>query len=111
MFALFYIVHQIIKMNSFDRNINDVLMNLTNPYFQCRLIVIQRDTNGLANENTELKLRLQAMEQQAQLRNGIHSKSLIPLYALLVYLFLLLCGLQSDLLLIYSSKRSFEERS
>lgn len=30
----------------------------------------------------------------------IHSKSLIPLYALLVYLFLLRCGLQSDLLLI-----------
>ncbi|KAG7653343.1 Basic-leucine zipper domain [Arabidopsis suecica] len=37
--------------------------------FQCCLID-QRDTNGLANENTELKLRLQAMEQQAQLRNG-----------------------------------------
>jgi len=36
--------------------------------------LIQRDTNGLANENTELKLRLQAMEQQAQLRNGKHKK-------------------------------------
>lgn len=31
---------------------------------------MQRDTTGLTNENTELKLRLQAMEQQAQLRDG-----------------------------------------
>lgn len=31
---------------------------------------IQRDTNGLSSENTELKIRLQAMEQQAHLRDG-----------------------------------------
>jgi hypothetical protein len=30
----------------------------------------QRDTTGLSAENTELKIRLQAMEQQAQLRDG-----------------------------------------
>ena len=39
------------------------------------VLIDQRDTNGLANENTELKMRLQAMEQQAHLRNG-NSKSL-----------------------------------
>lgn len=33
--------------------------------------LVQRDTNGLTAENRELKLRLQAMEQQAQLRDGI----------------------------------------
>ncbi|KFK42999.1 hypothetical protein AALP_AA1G066300 [Arabis alpina] len=37
-----------------------------------QLTLFQRDTNGLANENTELKLRLQAMEQQAQLRNALN---------------------------------------
>ena len=30
----------------------------------------QRDTSGLSSENTELKIRLQAMEQQAHLRDG-----------------------------------------
>lgn len=33
---------------------------------------MQRDTTGLTAENKELKLRLQAMEQQAQLREGMH---------------------------------------
>ncbi|CAH8391645.1 unnamed protein product [Eruca vesicaria subsp. sativa] len=37
-----------------------------------QLTLFQRDTNGLANENTELKLRLQAMEQQAHLRNALN---------------------------------------
>lgn len=32
--------------------------------------MMQRDTTGLTAENKELKLRLQAMEQQAQLRDG-----------------------------------------
>lgn len=31
----------------------------------------QRDSAGLTNQNNELKFRLQAMEQQAQLRDGI----------------------------------------
>ncbi|KAL8144568.1 hypothetical protein AgCh_002955 [Apium graveolens] len=35
-----------------------------------QLTLFQRDTTGLTTENTELKLRLQAMEQQAQLRDG-----------------------------------------
>lgn len=33
----------------------------------------QRDTTGLTAENKELKLRLQAMEQQAHLRDGMFS--------------------------------------
>ncbi|CAH8339788.1 unnamed protein product [Eruca vesicaria subsp. sativa] len=39
-----------------------------------QLTLFQRDTNGLANENTELRLRLQAMEQQAQLRNALNEE-------------------------------------
>ncbi|GFP82643.1 transcription factor rf2b [Phtheirospermum japonicum] len=35
------------------------------------LAYMSRDTTGLSNENTELKLRLQAMEQEAQLRDAI----------------------------------------
>jgi len=30
---------------------------------------------GLTNQNNELKFRLQAMEQQARLRDGIHFSS------------------------------------
>ncbi|CAL0334751.1 unnamed protein product [Lupinus luteus] len=37
-----------------------------------QLTLYQRDTTGLSSENTELKLRLQAMEQQAQLRNALN---------------------------------------
>ncbi|XP_047316167.1 bZIP transcription factor 18 [Impatiens glandulifera] len=36
-----------------------------------QLTLFQRDTTGLSGENTELKLRLQAMEQQAQLRDAL----------------------------------------
>ena len=32
--------------------------------------LLQRDSSGLATHNNELKFRLQAMEQQAQLRDG-----------------------------------------
>ncbi|KAG0483519.1 hypothetical protein HPP92_011603 [Vanilla planifolia] len=35
-----------------------------------QLTLYQRDTTGLTAENMELKLRLQTMEQQAQLRDG-----------------------------------------
>jgi hypothetical protein len=34
------------------------------------LLRSQRDSAGLATQNNELKFRLQAMEQQAQLRDG-----------------------------------------
>ncbi|KAG8643980.1 hypothetical protein MANES_11G081300v8 [Manihot esculenta] len=35
-----------------------------------QLTLLQRDSVGLTNQNNELKFRLQAMEQQAQLRDG-----------------------------------------
>nr|KAJ0189290.1 hypothetical protein LSAT_V11C800393740 [Lactuca sativa] len=37
-----------------------------------QLALFQRDTNGLSSENTELKIRLQAMEQQAHLRDALN---------------------------------------
>ncbi|XP_058075346.1 transcription factor RF2b isoform X1 [Magnolia sinica] len=37
-----------------------------------QLTLFQRDTTGLTTENTELKLRLQAMEQQAHLRDALN---------------------------------------
>lgn len=37
-----------------------------------QLTMLQRDTSGLTSENNELKLRLQSMEQQAQLRDALN---------------------------------------
>ncbi|KAG0449833.1 hypothetical protein HPP92_027189 [Vanilla planifolia] len=37
-----------------------------------QLTILQRDTTGLTTENRELKLRLQAMEQQAHLRDALN---------------------------------------
>ncbi|OVA19040.1 Basic-leucine zipper domain [Macleaya cordata] len=37
-----------------------------------QVTLLQRDTTGLTNENKELKLRLQAMEQQAHLRDALN---------------------------------------
>lgn len=37
-----------------------------------QLTLLQRDSAGLNNENNELKFRLQAMEQQAQLRDALN---------------------------------------
>ena len=41
------------------------------PLSCCNLLIMQRDTSGLTTENRELKLRLQAMEEQAKLRDGM----------------------------------------
>ncbi|CAK9187360.1 unnamed protein product [Ilex paraguariensis] len=38
-----------------------------------QVTILQRDTSGLTVENKELKLRLEAMEQQAHLRDGMFS--------------------------------------
>lgn len=37
-----------------------------------QVTLMQRDSTGLTNENNELKLRLQAMEEQAKLREALH---------------------------------------
>ncbi|XP_039016037.1 transcription factor VIP1-like [Hibiscus syriacus] len=39
-----------------------------------QVTMLERDTTGLTNENKELKLRLQAMEQQTHLRDALHEK-------------------------------------
>jgi hypothetical protein len=44
-------------------------------------IFLQRDSAGIATQNNELKFRLQAMEQQAQLRDG--ASPISPAYFLL----------------------------
>lgn len=48
------------------------------------VFIIQRDTTGLSSENTELKLRLQAMEQQAHLRDGKVPKTIL-LFLCIIY--------------------------
>lgn len=40
-------------------------------------MMMQRDNSGLSTENKELKLRLQALEQQAHLRDGMPYNNLI----------------------------------
>lgn len=54
---------------------------------------MQRDSAGLTSQNNELKFRLQAMEQQAQLRDGIIELFIcifvpLPDCVILIYLFL-----------------------
>ncbi|KAL0720343.1 hypothetical protein Bca4012_034942 [Brassica carinata] len=39
-----------------------------------QLSLFQRDTTGLSSENTELKLRLQVLEQQAKLRDALNDQ-------------------------------------
>jgi len=50
----------------------------------CVLLQTQRDTTGLTTENRELKLRLQSMEEQAKLRDGMLCSSFETFLDLLV---------------------------
>lgn len=45
---------------------------------------MQRDSAGLTNQNSELKFRLQSMEQQAKLRDGISVLYFIVLQIILL---------------------------
>ncbi|KAJ6716869.1 TRANSCRIPTION FACTOR POSF21-RELATED [Salix koriyanagi] len=45
-----------------------------------QLTLLQRDSVGLTNQNNELKFRLQAMEQQAQLRDGMDSPTMVSFH-------------------------------
>ena len=56
---------------------------LVEQYNSCRFTknvigTMQRDTSALTAENKELKLKLQAMEQQAHLRDGKRFYHLLP---------------------------------
>ncbi|PSS32487.1 Transcription factor RF2b like [Actinidia chinensis var. chinensis] len=57
-------------MSELERKVLNLQTEATT--LSAQLSLFQRDTTGLSNENTELKLRLQAMEQQAQLRDALN---------------------------------------
>ncbi|KAI3704991.1 hypothetical protein L1987_75221 [Smallanthus sonchifolius] len=54
-------------MSELERKVQTLQTEATT--LSAQLTLFQRDTTGLSSENTELKLRLQAMEQQAHLRD------------------------------------------
>lgn len=60
---------------------------------------MQRDAGGLTAENKELKLKLQALQQQAELREGIS----LSCYVLCLFSeeVLMLCGALIQLLMIH----------
>ncbi|XWS71949.1 hypothetical protein CRYUN_Cryun03dG0182500 [Craigia yunnanensis] len=53
-----------------ERKVQTLQMEATT--LSAQLTLFQRDTTGMSTENTELKLRLQAMEQQAQLCDALN---------------------------------------
>ncbi|KAL0812664.1 PREDICTED: transcription factor RF2b-like [Brassica oleracea var. oleracea] len=58
--------------DDYDRSPSTKLEKTRSVYGKSFVHINIRDTNGLANENTELRLRLQSLEQQAQLRNALN---------------------------------------
>uniref|UniRef100_A0A5B6ZTQ5 Putative transcription factor RF2b isoform X1 n=1 Tax=Davidia involucrata TaxID=16924 RepID=A0A5B6ZTQ5_DAVIN len=57
-------------MSELERKVQTLQTEATT--LSAQLTLFQRDTTGLSTENAELKLRLQAMEQQAQLRDALN---------------------------------------
>ncbi|KAK9077977.1 hypothetical protein SSX86_002034 [Deinandra increscens subsp. villosa] len=57
-------------MSELERKVQTLQTEATT--LSAQLTMFQRDTSGLSSENTELKFRLQAMEQQAQLRDALN---------------------------------------
>ncbi|KAE8684380.1 Transcription factor VIP1 [Hibiscus syriacus] len=53
-----------------ERKVQTLQTEATN--FSAQVTMLERDTTGLTTENKELKLRLEAMEQQAQLRDALN---------------------------------------
>ncbi|KAF2296560.1 hypothetical protein GH714_000211 [Hevea brasiliensis] len=56
--------------NELERKVQTLQTEATT--LSAQVTMLQRDTTGLTTENKELKLRLQAMEQQAQLRDALN---------------------------------------
>ncbi|GKU90644.1 hypothetical protein SLEP1_g4614 [Rubroshorea leprosula] len=56
--------------NELERKVQTLQTEATS--LSAQVTLLQRDTTGLTAENKELKLRLQAMEQQAQLRDALN---------------------------------------
>ncbi|XP_072976964.1 transcription factor RF2b-like [Typha angustifolia] len=57
-------------MSELERKVQNLQIEATT--LSAQLTLFQRDTTGLSAENAELKLRLQAMEQQAQLCDALN---------------------------------------
>ncbi|XP_022890989.1 transcription factor RF2b [Olea europaea var. sylvestris] len=57
-------------MSELERKVQTLQTEATT--LSAQLTLFQRDTTGLSNENTGLHLRLQAMEQQAQMRDALN---------------------------------------
>ncbi|KAL5569631.1 hypothetical protein UlMin_026206 [Ulmus minor] len=57
-------------MSELERKVQTLQTEATT--LSAQLTLFQRDTTGLSSENTELKIRLQSMEQQAQLRDALN---------------------------------------
>ncbi|NP_001359330.1 Transcription factor RF2b [Zea mays] len=57
-------------MTDLERKVQTLQTEATT--LSAQLTLFQRDTTGLSTENAELKIRLQAMEQQAQLRDALN---------------------------------------
>ncbi|XP_073032527.1 transcription factor RF2b-like [Primulina eburnea] len=57
-------------MSELERKVQNLQTEATT--LSAQLTLFQRDTTGLSNENTELKLQLQHMEQQARLRDALN---------------------------------------
>lgn len=58
--------------NELERKVQTLQTEATT--LSAQVTLLQRDTTGLTSENKELKLRLQAMEQQAELREALNEK-------------------------------------
>ncbi|KAL4334314.1 hypothetical protein GQ457_07G022490 [Hibiscus cannabinus] len=56
--------------NELERKVQTLQTEATN--LSAQVTMLQRDTTGLTTENKELKLRLQAMEQQAKLKDALN---------------------------------------
>ncbi|XP_028065311.1 transcription factor VIP1-like [Camellia sinensis] len=56
--------------NELERKVQTLQTEATT--LSAQVTMLQRDTTGLTTENKELKLRLQAMEQQAHLRDALN---------------------------------------
>jgi len=68
------------------------IMALLSNLIQFVLIMwTQRDSAGLTNQNSELKFRLQSMEQQAKLRDGIAALLFVVLQFFSLFCFIDLC--------------------
>lgn len=57
-------------MSELERKVQNLQTEATT--LSAQLTLFQRDTTGLSNENTELKLQLQHMEQQARLHDALN---------------------------------------